>query len=211
MNKSTIHLHLITMSIRPTLLTAMLATLLLVWSCSPKKTEEPVTTDPPAAGSTEIPAITAAYETDSAFQTQLADVYKAYLKLKDALVASDAEATRLSAAGMGRALATVDPDLLTGAARNDWNTFAPELGKPLRTIANAADVEEARTAFSTVSETMWKSIIAFGAGGEAVYHDYCPMALGNKGAFWLNSGEEIRNPYFGASMLDCGYAKEKLN
>ena len=196
---------------RATAFTVILSLVLLNWSCAPKKTETPVSVEPTAEVTEKIPAVTPAYQVDTVFQTQLNGVYKAYLKLKDALVASDAEASRLAAAGMGKALAVVNADLLTGAARNDWNTFSPELGKPLRMIASAADVKEARTAFSTLSESMWKAISAFGAGGQVVYHDYCPMALENKGAFWLSAGEEIRNPYFGDSMLECGYAKEKVN
>jgi Cu(I)/Ag(I) efflux system membrane fusion protein len=30
------------------------------------------------------------------------------------------------------------------------------------------------------------------------------MAAGNKGADWLQKQKEIRNPYFGKSMLTCG-------
>jgi Cu(I)/Ag(I) efflux system membrane fusion protein len=37
-----------------------------------------------------------------------------------------------------------------------------------------------------------------------VYKEYCPMAFDNKGAYWLSESEEIRNPYFGKSMLTCG-------
>jgi Cu(I)/Ag(I) efflux system membrane fusion protein len=30
------------------------------------------------------------------------------------------------------------------------------------------------------------------------------MAFGNAGADWVQRGEVIQNPYFGASMLRCG-------
>jgi len=30
------------------------------------------------------------------------------------------------------------------------------------------------------------------------------MAFNNKGADWLQIDEDIRNPYFGASMYKCG-------
>lgn len=34
------------------------------------------------------------------------------------------------------------------------------------------------------------------------------MAFDNKGAFWLSEIEEIRNPYFGEAMLNCGEVHE---
>ena len=36
---------------------------------------------------------------------------------------------------------------------------------------------------------------------------FCPVAFGNKGAFWLQAGDVTKNPYFGASMLRCGAKK----
>ncbi|EDY82918.1 efflux transporter, RND family, MFP subunit, putative [Verrucomicrobiia bacterium DG1235] len=38
----------------------------------------------------------------------------------------------------------------------------------------------------------------------------CPMALNNMGADWLQSGEPLQNPYFGAMMLKCGDVKETI-
>ena len=137
-------------------------------------------------------------------------LFRSYLALKDALVDSDPEASRMAAAGMGKALAMVNPDLLKGAALNDWNTFFPEIGRSLRSISTASTLEEQRLGLSTLSEGLWKAISAFGTAKSEVYRDYCPMALKNKGAYWLTSAPEIRNPYFGESMLDCGYAREKM-
>jgi Cu(I)/Ag(I) efflux system membrane fusion protein len=37
---------------------------------------------------------------------------------------------------------------------------------------------------------------------------FCPMAFGNKGAYWLQTEKKIRNPYFGTKMLGCGEIKE---
>ena len=37
-----------------------------------------------------------------------------------------------------------------------------------------------------------------------IYVQHCPMADSNNGADWLSQDKEIRNPYFGESMLSCG-------
>jgi len=43
-----------------------------------------------------------------------------------------------------------------------------------------------------------------------LYVAHCPMALNDKGASWVSNSKEIRNPYFGESMLTCGSVKETL-
>jgi Cu(I)/Ag(I) efflux system membrane fusion protein len=44
----------------------------------------------------------------------------------------------------------------------------------------------------------------------AVIRMHCPMAANNRGADWLQSAEELRNPYFGSAMLTCGEIVERL-
>jgi len=43
-----------------------------------------------------------------------------------------------------------------------------------------------------------------------VYYQFCPMAIDNKGAYWLSEESDIKNPYFGDAMLTCGETKETL-
>ena len=44
----------------------------------------------------------------------------------------------------------------------------------------------------------------------AVIRMHCPMAANNRGADWLQSTEDLRNPYFGSAMLTCGEIVERL-
>jgi Cu(I)/Ag(I) efflux system membrane fusion protein len=36
------------------------------------------------------------------------------------------------------------------------------------------------------------------------------MANNNVGAYWLSKEREIRNPYFGKEMLDCGSVTDEI-
>jgi len=36
------------------------------------------------------------------------------------------------------------------------------------------------------------------------------MYNGDKGAMWLSETTEIRNPYFGGKMLECGVVKKVI-
>lgn len=77
-------------------------------------------------------------------------------------------------------------------------------------VTSAAGIEAQRIAFSTLSHEMMALIKKAGLDSGEIYVDFCPMALNDKGAYWLSSGKEIRNPYFGDQMLTCGEIKETL-
>jgi Cu(I)/Ag(I) efflux system membrane fusion protein len=85
------------------------------------------------------------------------------------------------------------------------------LKESLGAIEKAADIEKMRQEFSPLSDELTAVIRSFGtAGTENVYRLMCPMALGNKGAHWLQGDKETRNPYFGAAMLKCGSVVEMI-
>jgi Cu(I)/Ag(I) efflux system membrane fusion protein len=67
------------------------------------------------------------------------------------------------------------------------------------------DVAAAREHFRIISRHVAQ--LAFEYRGEEaegpLLHFYCPMVK-DGGADWLQTGGELRNPYFGASMLRCG-------
>lgn len=150
------------------------------------------------------------FQVDEKFQDQLSSVFTSYVDLKDALVASDAEKAREEASQTQDALAKVDMRLLSGAAHNDWMNFQTPIQNSLSEIRSSSDLDTQRKSFSTLTDNLYKSVKAFGLGGEEAYYEYCPMAFNNQGAYWLSENEKIRNPYFGDKMLTCGEVKEKL-
>jgi hypothetical protein len=150
------------------------------------------------------------FSVDATFQQQLAGVFKAYVSLKDAFVASDAAKVKAEAETTQKALAAADMKLLTGAAHNDWMAHLGSMESALKEILSASDIEAQRKSFSALSDSFYKSVKAFGLGGSTAYYEFCPMAFNNEGAYWLSDAEQIRNPYFGDKMLNCGMVKEKL-
>ena len=150
------------------------------------------------------------FNVDATFQQQLAGVFKAYVSLKDAFVASDGAKVKTEAENTEKALASADMKLLTGAAHNDWMAYLGTMQSSLQEIQASADIEEQRKSFSALTDSFYKSVKAFGLGGSTAYYEFCPMAFDNEGAYWLSEAEQIRNPYFGDKMLTCGSVKEKL-
>ncbi|MBT6769393.1 MAG: DUF3347 domain-containing protein, partial [Opitutales bacterium] len=43
-----------------------------------------------------------------------------------------------------------------------------------------------------------------------IYQMHCPMANSDSGADWLQSSDDLLNPYFGAAMLKCGTTKAEF-
>ena len=131
-------------------------------------------------------------------QAQSKTVLSNYLKVKDALVQTNAKEASSAANDM--------VSLLDG--RSD------ELSKSLlvnaKAIAADNDVKVQRKHFDALSQNVYEYIKKTGDKEGTVYKQYCPMAFNNTGAFWLAAEKEINNPYFGSMMLHCGTVKEEL-
>lgn len=184
-----------------------------VLSCSDKKTETTHDAGTMEHASTDkMPTDVAppAFVVDAQFQKQLSQTFEAYIRLKEAFVASDASLVDAETVKTQSAVAATDSKLLTGAALNDWTIYQQGLDAALKEIQGSTDLEKKRAAFTSVTENLYKSIKAFGLGGLTAYYEFCPMAFDNQGAYWLSDNDAIRNPYFGDKMLKCGSVEEKL-
>ena len=163
------------------------------------------------ASESKVPEASAPqFEAPKDFQVQLGNVFAKYTALKDAFVDSDPDKVRSEAASTSQAVGQVDMKLLTGKAHDEWMAHLNPISNALKEIGNSSDLESQREAFSALSDNLYKSIKAFGLGGKEAFYEFCPMAFNNEGAYWLSDSEQIRNPYFGDKMLNCGVVKEKL-
>lgn len=155
-------------------------------------------------------AVEPQFQVDDKFQQQLSTAFASYVDLQEALVSSAPKEVQQEASKTSSALASVDLSLLSGAARNDAKTYIASMESSLKEIAASEDIEVQRKSFSALSDNLYKSVKAFGLGGEEAFYTYCPMAFNNEGGHWLSDEEKVSNPYFGDKMLTCGEVKEKL-
>ncbi|MFD2515370.1 DUF3347 domain-containing protein [Pontibacter locisalis] len=141
-------------------------------------------------------------------QTQIEQLVDQYMKLKDALVASDAQAAQAAA----NEVVTVAKAMPVATLTTDEKAYAEEKTQEVissaTSIASANDLAAQRENLEMLSESVFSLAKAFNAADETLYYQHCPMAMDNKGGYWLSSNEEIRNPYFGESMLKCGSVEE---
>ncbi|RMG55424.1 MAG: efflux RND transporter periplasmic adaptor subunit [Bacteroidetes bacterium] len=148
--------------------------------------------------------------TPSAFQQQLLEAVKAYLPLKDALVASDIQQAQAAAQILLEKLDQIDMKLLKGDIHDYWMAKVKALKSHTTAIGTNKDLTQQREQFSFLSTALIESIQVLGIKGTTLYVQHCPMAMENEGADWLSLQEEIRNPYFGDQMLTCGSITQQL-
>lgn len=125
-----------------------------------------------------------------------AEVYNHYIAIKSALVETDADLAQDHAKMMIGAIENTEVNAgLVSAARN---------------ISTSNDVYKQREAFSELTKAIETQLESALASGQ-IYKQYCPMAFDGKGDSWFSNSKEIRNPYFGDKMLNCGRVDEIIN
>ena len=74
-------------------------------------------------------------------------------------------------------------------------------------IAGTSDLDKQRKAFAELTEPMF-ALVKARPTATPIYLDHCPMYEG--GADWLSRDKAIRNPFYGAQMMNCGSVKETI-
>ena len=145
--------------------------------------------------STQDQATSEAKKKPSAEEQSLDQVVDQYLLLKDALVASNPEEAQTKATSM---LEVIDATNMMGVQQS------------AKQIAAATDLKTQRAYFDSLSIYVYEHLEEQNEGEKTIYKQYCPMAFDNRGAFWLSNAQEIRNPYFGDQMMNCGRVEETI-
>ncbi|MCP2044229.1 DUF3347 domain-containing protein [Pontibacter sp. HSC-36F09] len=165
----------------------------------------------PTAGTVvvETPTFDSVAEPMKANLSQLLDEY---IALKDAMVESDPETAKEAA---NTILNSANAMPVASLQVPEQKSFAEEQVEKVRqsaaAIAATNDLGEQRNQLEDLSEAVFSLTKAFGATDQKVYYQHCPMANNNQGAYWVSTNSEIRNPYFGSSMLKCGSNEEVIN
>lgn len=123
-------------------------------------------------------------------------IYEHYAHLTTALTNADVSAARIA----GNAIETGAREI----------TGADQIAAAAAKITSAADIETQRKAYSSLSDDLISLVKKTGVSSGALYVDFCPMAMDDKGAYWLSANKEVKNPYFGEKMMTCGEVKETL-
>ncbi|MFC3414955.1 efflux RND transporter periplasmic adaptor subunit [Algoriphagus hitonicola] len=151
---------------------------------------------------------TKSIEVSEEFREQITAVAEAYFQVKNGLVKDDLNETKKSLGSFEERLSAVNMKLVKDQAHDRWMKILEGMNDAQQKMASADELEEARKHFSMLSFHILEMTETFGLNKEVVYKDYCPMAFGDEGAYWLSEEKNITNPYFGSSMLTCGEIRQ---
>ncbi len=127
-------------------------------------------------------------------------VLNSYLQLKDAFVESDSQEVKKTANIVLMDLEKIKTSSLTDSQKRQFGS----IDESLNAILKASDLENQRTNFVVLNENIIQITMNMDTLNQSYYVQKCPMANRNKGALWLSESKEIKNPYYGESMLTCG-------
>ena len=141
------------------------------------------------------------------FQNGMKNVLAAYIKMKDAFVESNASVVAREAKVVLDLAKNLD---LTGLGTMERGHLDNSI-KLLQSISKKEELDSQRTHFVELNEHMVPLASCIKPLDQTLYVQQCPMANNNRGAVWLSSEKEIRNPYYGDEMLSCGKVEKILN
>lgn len=142
-------------------------------------------------------------------ENQIEAVTDSYFNLKDALVKSDGPLASAKAKELLNALNAVQMNKLSNAEHTVWMEVMKDLKIDTEHIEETKDVGDQRDHFSTLSDNMYR-LLKVSPQETPIYYQHCPMASNGNGANWLSKENEIKNPYYGSSMLSCGKTVETI-
>ncbi|WP_432411308.1 efflux RND transporter periplasmic adaptor subunit [Rasiella sp. SM2506] len=145
-------------------------------------------------------------ELSAAFQKEFQKALPAYLQMKDAFVASDAVQVSAFAKETSKELKAINSKDLGKMELSHFNQSITMLDA----IAENDILDNQREHFVILNENIVALAMNVKALSNTIYVQKCPMANNNKGAIWLSTEKDIRNPYYGEQMLTCGSVIEEI-
>jgi len=136
----------------------------------------------------------------ASFENELKNAIPAYLKLKDAFVASDAAGVSASAKKFREQLQKASAGDLEEMEKSHYSKML----QMLNALIDNTQLENQREHFVILNENLAALVSAASTLNQKLFLQRCPMANENKGAVWLSDSEQIKNPYYGDAMPGCG-------
>lgn len=132
-----------------------------------------------------------------------------YVNLKNSLADDNGSAAAKNGQEILDALSKFDTSTLTPEQKKVFQALVGDIKENSEHISENGDkIAHQREHFEMLSKDMYDLLKATATSKE-MYFDSCPMYDNGKGT-WLSESKEIKNPYLGKKMTDCGAIKETL-
>ncbi len=144
------------------------------------------------------------------FLTETDELLESYFDLQQALANDSLTDAQKYAERIAARLGSISTDELPPPSMEVWRNLSDRIGETLARLRSREEIEPFRADFQSLTILVDELVRRFGTAHLPVYEHYCPMAFDDKGAFWLQANEDLRNPYFGSSMLQCGEVRAQI-
>ncbi len=126
-------------------------------------------------------------------------------------LSSDNDKEAVNAAnGLLEVLPTIKTDSFDAAQKKTFDDIAADIKEHAEHIAdNGGNIVHQREHLVLLSKDFYDIAKTYGTE-KPVYKIFCSMYDNDKGAYWISDSKEVKNPYYGASMLDCGVVEEEI-
>ncbi|AIL45299.1 hypothetical protein BEI02_16235 [Elizabethkingia sp. HvH-WGS333] len=143
-------------------------------------------------------------------QADFTELYSHYQHMATALSNDDDKETGAAAKGMLESLAKIETGGMKQEEKKSYDDIAADVKENAEHIAdNIGNIAHQREHFAILSKDFYDITKTFGTQ-KPLYKVKCPMYNNNKGAIWLSSTKEVKNPYLGKAMSTCGEVQEEL-
>ena len=141
----------------------------------------------------------------------ISEIVSNYLTLKNALVKDDSKGAASAGKKLYATFNSIKSSTVDAKLQKDYLEIAGDAKEHAEHIGdNAGKIDHQREHFVMLSKDVSDLIKTFGTN-QKLYQDFCPMADEGKGALWISEIKEIKNPYYGSNMLNCGSVKKQFN
>jgi hypothetical protein len=155
-------------------------------------------------------------QNSDAFNTSFEKMLGDYFLLKEGMVRSTSSVASSVDSAANALIASTDSLKLKEIKADEAivstaQSYAQGISAEAKALVGEKDLQAKRKAFQMISDQMYDLVRTVRYDRQVVYHQYCPMAFNDEGAYWLSNNSEIMNPYFGNKMLHCGEVRDSLD
>jgi hypothetical protein len=176
---------------------ALVATLILNVSC-----KDAVKNEETASASNELTQ----GNNDNSQDAMAEAILKDYFNLKDALVGDDNSKAKDLGMTLTKSLKSFDATSYSETEQKELKDIIEDATEHAEHIGES-DIKHQREHFKMLSKDV-TDMVAITGTATKLYEQFCPMYDG--GTAWLSAKEEVRNPYYGSSMLKCGKVQREI-
>ncbi len=130
-----------------------------------------------------------------------------YMTLKDALVADNKNGAAKAGTKLVGSLNSFDMGSYTTEQQKELKEIVADAKEHAEHIGKS-EMDHKREHFKMLSKDMI-DMVAITGTDNALYQQFCPMYDG--GSSWLSINKEIKNPYYGSKMINCGRVEKEIN